>query len=79
MTDAGPIDHFSALHFFAYSFSSHYSRVAVCPVEAFREGENLAFIDSDACNCCDAYVLECPVEEIFAEGDVLGNGMILSP
>ncbi|MBS0263316.1 MAG: DUF3470 domain-containing protein [Planctomycetes bacterium] len=44
--------------------------VVACPVEAFREGENMVFIDPDACICCDACVLECPVEAIFPDDEV---------
>ncbi len=44
--------------------------VVVCPVEAFREGEQMLFIDPDICTSCDACTIECPVEAIFAEDDV---------
>jgi ferredoxin len=44
--------------------------VVVCPVEAFREGEQMVFIDPDVCICCDACTSECPVEAIYAEDDV---------
>lgn len=44
--------------------------VLVCPVEAFREGEKMVYIDPDECICCDLCVPECPVDAIFAEDDV---------
>ena len=44
--------------------------VVVCPVEAFREGEQILYIDPDECIDCEACVPECPVEAIFAEDDV---------
>ncbi len=44
--------------------------VVVCPVEAFREGENCVYIDPDVCIDCEACVPECPVEAIFHEDNV---------
>ena len=44
--------------------------VVVCPVEAFREGETMVYIDPDECIDCGACVEECPVEAIFQEDDV---------
>ena len=44
--------------------------VVVCPVEAFREGEQMLYIDPDECICCAACVSECPVEAIFHEDNV---------
>ena len=44
--------------------------VVVCPVDAFREGESMLYIDPEPCICCDQCVPECPVEAIFAEDDV---------
>jgi ferredoxin len=44
--------------------------VAVCPVDAFREGANFLAIDPDECIDCTLCVAECPVEAIFAEDDV---------
>jgi ferredoxin len=44
--------------------------VAECPVDAFREGEKMLYIDPEVCICCDQCVLACPVEAIFAEDDV---------
>lgn len=44
--------------------------VTVCPVDAFREGEKMLYIDPEVCIHCDLCVPECPVEAIFAEDDV---------
>jgi ferredoxin len=44
--------------------------VVVCPVECFYEGEQMLFIDPDACTSCGACNAECPVEAIFEEEDV---------
>lgn len=44
--------------------------VAVCPVDAFREGEKMLYIDPETCICCHECVPECPVEAIFDEPDV---------
>jgi ferredoxin len=44
--------------------------VVVCPVDAFREGEQMLYIDPEVCIFCDQCVPECPVEAIFAEDDV---------
>ena len=44
--------------------------VAVCPVDAFREGENMLVIDPIECIDCNACVPECPVEAIFLDEDV---------
>lgn len=44
--------------------------VAVCPVDAFREGPNFLVIDPEECIDCDACVAECPVEAIFPEDDL---------
>ncbi len=44
--------------------------VAVCPVDAFREGANCLTIDPDTCIDCDLCVPECPVQAIFAEDDL---------
>ncbi len=47
--------------------------VSVCPVEAFREGETMVYIDPDECIDCEACVSECPVDAIFYEDDVPGD------
>ncbi len=44
--------------------------VEVCPVDCFREGERMLYIDPDECIDCDACVSECPVEAIFLDEDV---------
>ena len=44
--------------------------VAVCPVEAFKEGKNFLVIDPDICVDCDLCVPECPVEAIYSEDSV---------
>lgn len=42
----------------------------VCPVEAFREADNMLVIDPDVCIDCGACASECPVSAIYPEGDV---------
>ncbi|HEX8013353.1 MAG TPA: ferredoxin family protein [Casimicrobiaceae bacterium] len=42
----------------------------MCPVDAFREGPNFLVIDPDVCIDCTVCVAECPVDAIFADGDV---------
>jgi ferredoxin len=44
--------------------------VVVCPVESFREGEQMLYIDPETCIDCGACVPECPVEAICYEEDV---------
>jgi ferredoxin len=44
--------------------------VAVCPVEAFKEGKNFLIIDPDICVDCDLCVIECPVDAIYSEDNV---------
>ena len=44
--------------------------VKVCPVDAFREGENFLAIDPEECVDCTLCVVKCPVDAIFAEDDV---------
>jgi len=39
----------------------------VCPTEAFREGDQMLYIDPDECIDCDLCLPECPVEAIFPE------------
>jgi len=48
----------------------HTTCVEVCPVDAFREGDNFLVIDPDECIDCDLCVAECPEDAIFAEDDV---------
>jgi ferredoxin len=47
--------------------------VAVCPVDAFREGPNALVIDPDECIDCALCVPECPVEAIYAAEDVYAD------
>ena len=44
--------------------------VAVCPVDAFREGEQMLYIDPETCIDCGLCVPECPVAAIFIDDDV---------
>lgn len=43
---------------------------AVCPVEAFREGPDMLYIDPEICVNCDACMIECPIEAIYPDFDV---------
>ena len=44
--------------------------VEVCPVACFYELDGQLVIPPDDCIDCPACVAECPVEAIYAEGDV---------
>jgi len=44
--------------------------VATCPVDCFREGENMLVIDPGECIDCQACVPACPAQAIYADGDV---------
>src|SRR2546423_1229646 len=44
--------------------------VEVCPVACFYELDNQLLIHPEDCIDCTACVAECPVEAIYAEGDV---------
>jgi ferredoxin len=44
--------------------------VEVCPVACFYEMDNQLVIHPEDCIDCTACVAECPVEAIYAEGDV---------
>lgn len=44
--------------------------VAVCPVDAFREGEKMLYIDPQVCIDCTQCVAVCPVGAIFSEDDI---------
>jgi ferredoxin len=44
--------------------------VEVCPVACFYEMDNQVVIHAEDCIDCTACVAECPVEAIYAEGDV---------
>jgi ferredoxin len=47
--------------------------VSVCPVDCFREGENMLVIDPVECIDCGACVPECPAEAIFLDEDLPGK------
>jgi len=52
-------------------FGCKYTDCAVvCPVECFREGSSILFIDPEVCIDCGACVPECPTEAIYHEDDV---------
>ena len=42
----------------------------VCPVDAFHVDDDMLVINPETCIDCDACVPECPVEAVFAEGNV---------
>ncbi len=44
--------------------------VEVCPVACFYELDGQLLIHADDCIDCTACVAECPVEAIYADGDV---------
>lgn len=44
--------------------------VTVCPCEAFREGDQMIYIDPDSCIDCDACRSECPVAAIYPDWEV---------
>lgn len=44
--------------------------VSVCPCDCFHEGDQMLYIDPDACVDCDACRVECPVNAIFHEDEV---------
>ena len=44
--------------------------VEVCPVACFYEVDKQLVIHPDECIDCTACVAECPVEAIYAEGDL---------
>jgi ferredoxin len=44
--------------------------VEVCPVDAFREGENCLVIDPDECIDCTLCVPQCPVSAIYIDSDL---------
>ena len=41
--------------------------VSVCPVDAFREGENMLVIDPDDCIDCNMCLPECPADAILPD------------
>lgn len=50
--------------------NKHTSCVDVCPVDAFREGPEMLFIDPDACINCNACITACPEQAIYPESSV---------
>lgn len=48
----------------------HTSCVDVCPVDAFREGPEMLYIDPQACIECNACLTECPERAIYPESAV---------
>jgi ferredoxin len=44
--------------------------VTVCPVDCFVEGPNFLAINPEECIDCGVCIPECPVDAIFAEGDI---------
>lgn len=44
--------------------------VAVCPADAFYEGENFLVISPDDCIDCDLCPVECPADAIYQEDEV---------
>jgi ferredoxin len=48
----------------------HTDCVSVCPVSCFYEGPNMLVIHPDECIDCALCVPECPVNAIYAEGEV---------
>lgn len=44
--------------------------VTVCPMDAFREGDQMLYIDPDSCVDCDACRSECPVAAIYPDWEV---------
>lgn len=47
--------------------------VEVCPVACFYEMDQQVVIHAEDCIDCTACVSECPVEAIYAEGDLPGE------
>jgi NAD-dependent dihydropyrimidine dehydrogenase PreA subunit len=54
----------------ACSGAKHTNCVDVCPVDAFREGEEMLFIDPDVCIDCNACLTECPARAIYPQARV---------
>lgn len=50
--------------------NKHTNCVDVCPVEAFREGPDMLYIDPQACIECNACLTECPERAIYPESAV---------
>ncbi|RFS26126.1 molybdopterin dinucleotide-binding protein [Acinetobacter sp. SWAC5] len=54
----------------ACSGAKYTNCVDVCPVNAFREGDNILYIDPDVCISCNACLTECPTRAIYPESSV---------
>lgn len=54
----------------ACSGAKYTSCVDVCPVNAFREGEEMLYIDPNVCISCNACLTECPTRAIYPEASV---------
>jgi NADPH-dependent glutamate synthase beta subunit-like oxidoreductase/formylmethanofuran dehydrogenase subunit B len=52
------------------SGAKHTNCVDVCPVDAFREGADMLYIDPDECIDCNACLTECPERAIYPESRV---------
>lgn len=50
--------------------NKHTDCVDVCPVDAFREGPEMLYIDPEVCIDCNACLTECPERAIFPENAV---------
>jgi NAD-dependent dihydropyrimidine dehydrogenase PreA subunit len=48
----------------------HAECVEMCPVDCIHEGEDMFYIDPDACIDCGACESVCPVKAIYAEEEV---------
>jgi anaerobic selenocysteine-containing dehydrogenase/NADPH-dependent glutamate synthase beta subunit-like oxidoreductase/NAD-dependent dihydropyrimidine dehydrogenase PreA subunit len=61
--------------------NKHTSCVDVCPVEAFRDGPEMLYIDPDVCIDCNACLSACPEQAIFpasAVPDAMRNFIALN-
>ena len=50
--------------------------VGECPVECIDEGERMLYTHPDECKDCGTCEPACPVEAIFCEDDVPGQGPV---
>ncbi len=49
----------------------HTDCIEVCPVDCFHEGENFVVIDPHECVDCGLCEIECPIDAICSEADLL--------
>lgn len=54
----------------ACSGAKYTNCVDVCPVNAFREGDAMLYIDPDVCISCNACLTECPTHAIYPAASV---------